>query len=184
MIKDKLLIFKENNINFKNTISLLLIIGILSGFFGFIYETIFYRIDLGYFVKRGSTFGPCIPIYFFGGILILLFSYKFRKNPLLVFSINCLVTGILEYGTGYVFYEFFNTRLWDYNTEIWNWGNINGYICFRSILFFGISSLFLVYILTPALLKIFNKISEKKMQIVSYILTGIFVIDVIAFMIK
>ena len=46
------------------------LIMILSGFFGFIYEMLFYKIDLGYFVKRGSTFGPWIPIYAFGGLLL------------------------------------------------------------------------------------------------------------------
>ncbi len=30
------------------------------GIFGFIYEEIFYRIDFGYFVKRGTAFGPWI----------------------------------------------------------------------------------------------------------------------------
>ena len=129
-------LFKEENYNLKTTINILILIMIFSGFFGFIYETIFYRIDLGYFVKRGSTFGPWIPIYAFGGLFITIFSYKFKKNPLIVFLINCFVTGILEYITGFVLYEFFATRLWDYNTEIWNWGNINGYICFRSIFFF------------------------------------------------
>ncbi len=183
-MKEKLLIFKDENINFKQTVYIILLAMILSGVFGFIYETIFYKIDLGYFVKRGSTFGPWIPIYAFGSLFILVTSYRVKKYPVLVFLISCVVTGTLEYITGLVFYEFWRLRLWDYNTEIWNWGNINGYICFRSILFFGISSLFLVYILTPILLKVFNKVSEKKIQGISYILTGIFIIDVIAYMIK
>lgn len=178
-MKNKLLIFENENISIKDTISIILIIGILSAIFGFLYETLFYRIDLGYFVKRGSTFGPWIPIYFFGGIFIVLFSHKLKKNPLLVLLINCLVTGILEYGTGYVFYEVFNTRLWDYNTEIWNWGNLNGYICFRSIAFFGLSSLFLIYILVPCVLKIKNKIPSKAFNVISYSLTGLFVLDMI-----
>ena len=171
-------LFKD--VSMKDTISILLLLGIMSSIFGFIYETFFYRIDLGYFVKRGSTFGPWIPIYFFGGILIAIFSYRFRQKPLFVFLINCLVTGILEYVTGFVFYEFFNLRLWDYNTEIWNFGNINGYICLRSILFFGISSLFLVYMVIPVILKIFEKMSEKKFQVISYIFTSLFTIDIIA----
>lgn len=178
-MKEKLLIFKNENINFKNTISILLLLGIVSSIFGFIYETFFYRIDLGIFVKRGSTFGPWIPIYFFGGILIAIFSYRFKEKPLVVFLINSIVTGILEYGTGYVFYEFFGTRLWDYNTEIWNFGNISGYICLRSVMFFGISSLFLVYLVIPTILKLFNKVSEKKFQTISYILTVLFSLDII-----
>ena len=98
-MKEKFLIFKDEKINLKNTIYILILIMVISGFFGFIYETIFYRIDLGYFVKRGSTFGPWIPIYAFGGLLITIMSYRFRKNPFLVFLINCAVTGILEYST-------------------------------------------------------------------------------------
>ena len=66
MLKEKLLIFKDEKISKKSTINILILIMIFSGIFGFIYETIFYKIDLGYFIKRGSTFGPWIPIYAFG----------------------------------------------------------------------------------------------------------------------
>ena len=51
----------------KWTISMIMVlIFTFGGIFGFIYETFFYRIDLGYFVKRGTTYGPWIPIYGFG----------------------------------------------------------------------------------------------------------------------
>ena len=180
-MKNKFLIFKDNKINFKKTICILILIMIFSGFFGFIYETIFYKIDLGYFIKRGSTFGPWIPIYAFGGLLITVVSYRFRKSPFMIFVINSILTGLLEYGTGFVLYEFFGIRLWDYNTEIWNYGNINGYICLRSVLFFGISSLFLIYIIIPLLLKTSTKISEKKLSIISYFLGITFVLDMLLY---
>ena len=180
-MRRNLKIFKDEKFNLKNTISLVLLIMVVSGFFGFIYETFFYRIDLGYFVKRGSTFGPWIPIYAFGGALITIFTYRFKKNPGLVFVINCMVTGILEYGTGYVLYEFFGKRLWDYNIEIWNWGNINGYICLRSILFFGVSSLFLIYIVIPMLKKIMDKVSSRKMSIISITLGTLFALDMLIY---
>ena len=181
MLKEKLLIFKDEKISKKSTINILILIMIFSGIFGFIYETIFYKIDLGYFIKRGSTFGPWIPIYAFGGLFITLFSYKLKKSPLLVFIINCLVTGILEYSTGYVLYEFMGKRLWDYNTEIWNFGNINGYICLRSVLFFGFSSLFLIYGIIPFLKKIAMKISENKLSIISGFLGMMFLVDMILY---
>ena len=180
-MKNKFLIFKDNKISLKTTLSILILIMIFSGFFGFVYETIFYKIDLGYFIKRGSTFGPWIPIYAFGGLLITVVSYRLRKNPFIVFITNSILTGLLEYGTGFVLYNFFGIRLWDYNTEIWNYGNINGYICLRSVLFFGISSLFLIYIIVPLLLKISTKISEKKLNIISYLLGITFVLDMILY---
>ena len=174
-------VFDDEKFNFKTTINMLVLIMIISGFFGFIYETIFYRIDLGYFVKRGSTFGPWIPIYAFGGIFIVLATYRLRKKPILVFFLNCMITGILEYGTGFVLYEFFHTRLWDYNTEIWNWGNVNGYICFRSIAFFGLSSLFLIYVLIPLLKRFVKKVPEKQITMLSGILGATFLIDMMIY---
>lgn len=180
-MRDKLLIFEDEKINLKTTKNILILIMIFSGIFGFIYETFFYKIYLGYFVKRGSTFGPWIPIYVFGGGLITIISYKFRKNPCLIFLIDCIITGIIEYGTGYVLYEYKGIRLWDYNTEIWNWGNINGYICLRSILFFGISSLFLIYVMIPIFLKLAIKVSEKKLTIISSILGILFILDILMY---
>ena len=78
-------------------------------------------------------------------------------------------------------YEFFHIRLWDYNTEIWNWGNINGYICFRSIITFGVSSLVLIYLLIPLLQNWIRRISERKAIIISSFLGIIFLLDMIVY---
>ena len=171
------------NLSKKDTINLLILIMIISGILGFIYEEIFYYFDLGHLVKRGSTFGPWIPIYVFGGLFITIIAYRFKKNPLLVFFLCLLITGTLEYLTGLFFYEVLNTRLWDYNTEILNFGNINGYICLRSVLLFGIAGIMLVYFIIPLLLKIIKKVDVKKMSIICYSLISLFIIDVIAYMI-
>ena len=175
-------IFKDEGYSKKNTVNLLILIMILSGIFGFIYETFFYTIDLGYFVKRGSTFGPWIPIYAFGGIFITITTYNLKEKPLLVLAINCIVTGLLEYLTGFVLFEFFDTRLWDYNNEIWNFGNINGYICFRSIAFFGLSGLLLIYVIIPMIKKIINNFSENKVTFFSGILACLFFFDVFLYL--
>ena len=161
--------------------NLIVLVMICSGIFGFIYETIFYRIDLGYFVKRGSTFGPWIPIYVFGGLFIYLLTSKFCKKPLLVFLLSMIISGVLEYLTGMFFYEVLNKRLWDYNTEILNFGNINGYICLRSVLFFGISGLILNYLLIPLLNKLIKKVNYKMLNIICIILISLFILDIIIF---
>ena len=81
-------------------INLLILIMAFSGVFGFIYEELFYKIDLGYFTKRGSTFGPWIPIYVFGGAAYTLLVYPFKENPLLVFVLCVVVSGVMEFSTG------------------------------------------------------------------------------------
>ena len=173
--------FEFQDLNLKNNIYMLLLIMVIGGVFGFLYETIFYRIDLGYFVKRGTTFGPWIPIYAFGSLLITILTYRYRKNPLKVFLINIIITGILEYGTGFILDKYFSIRLWDYNTEILNFGNINGYICLRSILFFGISSLLLIYVIIPILKNIVLKSKEKIISIISISLSILFILDMIVY---
>lgn len=146
--------------NKKDKILKMLLIMVISGIFGFIYETIFYRIDLGYFVKRGDTLGPWLPIYSFGGLLITLMYVKDSNNSFEIFLRSMLVCGGLEYICGFIFLEYFGLRLWDYNNEILNFGNINGFICLRSILFFGISGVFLVKIVNPLLDKFKNKVNK------------------------
>lgn len=149
------------------------------GVFGFIYEEIFYRFDLGEWVKRGTTFGPWIPIYGFGAIIILGLTFKFRKNPLLVFLFATIASGVLELVTGWVILKFFGVRLWDYNTEILNWGNINGFVCLRSVLFFGISGLFLQFILMPLFGKLEKKMPRKTWLALCYIPACIFILDIV-----
>ena len=173
----------NKNINYKDIISILILIMVLGGIFGFIYEEIFYYIDLGYLVKRGSTYGPLIPVYFFGGFFIVLLTYRFKEKPLKVLLLNVIITGSLEFLTGYVLLKVFNLRLWDYNTEIWNFGNIGGFICLRSILFFSISSLFLIYVIVPFVIKLYKKYNNKNLRIISYILICVTFIDIIMHMI-
>ena len=176
-------IFEKEDISKKDITNLFMLIMISSGIFGFIYETIFYRIDLGYFVKRGSTYGPWIPIYVFGGLFITLLTYKYKDKPLIVFIIGMLVSGLLEYGTGYYLDKYMGIRLWNYYEEICNFGNINGYICLRSVLFFGFSSLILIYLIIPFLLKYIKSVRRSYMSMISYMLFITFSFDFIIYII-
>ncbi len=173
--------FKKDKIKDREVINLLILIMIFSGIFGFIYETIFYRIDLGYYVKRGTTFGPWIPIYVFGGLFITLLTYKYKDKPLLIFLLGVIISGVIEYVTGYVLYEYFNIRLWDYNIEMLNFGNINGYVCLRSVLFFGISGLFLVYLVIPLLIKIVKKVNSNYLNKICIGLLCVFILDMLLY---
>ena len=118
----------------RKLIPLLMLIFTVAGVIGFIYEEICGFINEGHFFKRGTTFGPWIPIYGFGALLIFTLTVKIRKKPLLVFLIAAFASGLLELVSGYVFDRFFHMRLWDYSNVILNWGHVNGYICVRSVL--------------------------------------------------
>lgn len=168
----------------KKYVARLLLVFVVGGIFGFIYEELFYRIDLGYFVKRGTTFGPWIPIYGFGAVAMLLLTGRCRRSPLKVFFYSLSIAGILEFLTGFVLHRAFGVRLWDYNVEIWNWLNIGGYICLRSVLFFGVSGLFLGYVIDPLLSRFTEPMEEKKALIVAAVPSSLFVLDILLNLIR
>ena len=76
------LLKSDYNLDTMQLIDLLILVMVTSSFCGFIYELLFYRIDLGYFVKRGSSYGPWVPIYAFGGLAYALLVYRFKDKPL------------------------------------------------------------------------------------------------------
>lgn len=164
----------------KDTFLKILLIMVISGIFGFVYETIFYKIDLGYFVKRGDTLGPWLPIYAFGGLLITLINKNNQNDSLKVFLKSMLVCGVLEYICGYIFLKYFNLRLWDYNKEVLNIGNINGFICLRSVLFFGISGVFLIRVVIPLIDKYKEHVSARTYLISSVVPSVLFLADVLS----
>lgn len=171
---------EEIELNRNQKIGVLASIITVSGIFGWFYEFIFYYINSGFkeFYMRGGNFLPWINIYASGSLLIIFLTYKRRKHPFQVFLISVIITGILEYLSGYILYDVLNqTRCWSYNEEILNFGNINGFVCLRSVLFFGLSGLFLIYGILPFFMNLSKKINSKTFMIISIILCSIFLID-------
>lgn len=153
---------------------------VIAGIFGFVYEFIFYYFNSGMkeFYWRGGNFLPWINIYAIGAVLAYLFTYKHRKKPLKVFLMSLITCGVLEYIAGlgmYIIGDGF--RCWDYNTEILNFGNIGGFVCLRSILFFGLASLLLMYVIVPFCFWIAKKLDKKTFLIISITLCSIFLVD-------
>ena len=151
------------------------IIFFIGSFIGYLYEVIFYLLDDHKLVNRGFLYGPYLPVYGFGAILLILTLRKFKKNPLLIFILAMVVTGITEYVAGFLVYKIYHEMWWDYTGLFLN---INGYVCLRSVSFFAISGLLLVYLIEPTLRKIYNKY-PKPFTYTSYILSSLFMLDYI-----
>ena len=152
---------------------------VISGTFGWFYEFIFYYFNGGMqqFYWRGGNFLPWINIYATGSILIYIFSYKHRSEPLKIFLLSVLITGILEYISGVGMYAITGSRCWDYNSEILNFGNIGGFVCLRSVLFFGLSSLILMYMIVPFCFFLARTMNKKLFLTLSFSLCSIILID-------
>lgn len=171
---------KNHSFDKSTMLGIICLLIVISGIFGFVYEVIFYYFNFGMekIYWRGGNFLPWINIYATGSMFIYFLTYKHRKNPLKVFLISFVTCGILEYISGYLMYTIGNGfRCWDYNSEILNFGNINGFVCLRSVLFFGLSSLLLIYIIVPMIFSIAKKMNKKLFLIISITLCSIILLD-------
>ena len=171
---------KNHSFDNKTMLGIFCLIIVITGIFGFLYEFIFYYFNGGMqgFYWRGGNFLPWINIYATGSIMIYFLTYKRRKNPLQVFLISMISCGILEYFSGLGMYIIGNgMRCWDYNKEILNFGNIDGFVCLRSVLLFGLFSLILIYLLVPFLFNLAKKIDQKTFLTISIIICSIILID-------
>ena len=129
----------------------------------------------GKFLSHGILYGPWLPIYGTGAILISLLK-KYRHHPFIVFILTFFITGILEYICGYILLEFLNKRLWDYR----GWFlNINGFVSLFSSIGFGIGGLIIIYGLIPLIKMIVKKVNKKYLKIILSGLSILFSIDIL-----
>lgn len=180
-MREKYLKYLNEDIKFDKTtaIGILSLLIVITGMFGFLYEFIFYYFNGGMttFYWRGGNFLPWINIYATGSVLIYLLTYKDRKKPLKVFLVSIITTGVLEYFSGLGMDKIAGKRCWDYSQEILGALNINGYVCLRSVLVFGVFSLLLIYIVLPLIFYIAKKSNKKVFVTTSVILCSIIMID-------
>ena len=141
---------------------------------GFIYEEIFYYIFEDTLAKRGFLYGPYLPVYGFGAVLMVLLLKKYKKDPFIVFLLAMLLTGVVEYITGFIMYQAYHRVWWDYTGLFLN---IDGYVCLRSVLTFGIGGLILIYVIEPLLCKLSENINKKLYITTSVLIVMTFVID-------
>ena len=180
-MKEKYLKYLNEDIKFdkETMIGIFCLLVIITGIFGFLYEFLFYYFNGGMktFYWRGGNFLPWINIYATGSIMIYLLTYKDRKKPLKVFLVSVITTGVLEYFSGLGMDKIAGKRCWDYSQEILGTLNINGYVCLRSVLVFGVFSLLLIYIVLPLIFYIAKKSNKKVFVTTSVILCSIIMID-------
>ena len=140
---------------------------------GWLYEEIFYWITEGMLRNRGVLYGPWLPIYGIGALGIYALK-GIKNNPILLFLLCCIVTGVVEYVVGYVGIHFLKMRLWDYRGLFLN---LNGIICFRSIVSFAVMGLIFHYILEPEADRIIGRMNKKIVCGTCIVLLCIFVAD-------
>lgn len=117
-------------------------------FLGWCCETIFCSLAARRWINRGFLAGPFCPIYGFGALFVLLCFGRYKSDPLALFVLSMVGCSLLEYITSWLLEKLFGVSLWDYSGR---WGNLNGRVCLRNSLLFGILSVGVVLWIHPAI---------------------------------
>lgn len=176
VIKEKTKVVKEEAINNKDKIYNLICIFFVASIIGWIYEMIFYKVTENILENRGFLYGPYVPVYGFGAILIVLLLKKFRKYPIPLFIGMAIVTGILELIVGEFMVAVWHRRWWDYTGLFLN---IDGQVCLRSVLSFAVGGLGLIYLIEPYINKTNETISAKNKKIIYASIISVMLLDLI-----
>ena len=145
-------------------IGVVLLVVVISGFIGWVWEFHLTEIDDGFrhiYIKGGNLL-PWVNIYAYGALLIMLTSYRLRKRPFLVFLVSMIACGLLELFAGWIVYMVGNgTRYWDYSKDWFGFGNINGFVCPMSAAAFGLGALLLGYVVLPWCIRLATSMSRR-----------------------
>ena len=143
---------------------------------GWLWEVGLGLVTKGQFANRGTMFGPWLPIYGTGGVLMLIVLKPFRKKPIVFFLMAMLVAGVLEYCTAWYLETFKHCKWWDYTGYFLN---IHGRVCLEGLIVFGLAGATLTYFLCPLLNDIYLKIKPKVAIATTLILVTLFGVDFI-----
>lgn len=135
---------------------------------GWIYETTFCSIKERRPVNRGFLNGPYCPIYGTGAILDLLLL-GWIENPFALFLLGMIVTGTVEYLTGWTLEKLFHAKWWDYS----NWKfHIHGRVCLLGLIVFGFMSVIMIKLVHPFVITQTNQLSDISVIVIA-LCTGI-----------
>lgn len=141
---------------------------------GYVYEVLFFVVRDGVLVNRGTLHGPWLPIYGCGGVLSLVLLRRFAARPLRTFFLSVLLCGVVEYTAAWFLETFFHTKWWDYSGFFLN---IQGRVCAEGLIVFGLACCLSIYVVSPTLVGLFEKIPRRGRIVGVSVLAALFVGD-------
>lgn len=152
-------------------------------FGGWMMETLFASIKERKLINRGFLTGFFCPIYGFGAILIIqssqwirfMFADDFKSLALSILFSILLVT-VLEYVTGYLLEKIFSFKWWDYSDNAFN---LQGYVCLKYSLLWGLLAFLLVQVAHPAISEMVSSTSILLKGYLAVLLSLYFVADTV-----
>ena len=138
------------------------------------------------FSNRGFLWGPYLPVYGVGALLILGCLGRLKNMPLRVGRVNLMpavvflavvaLTTVVELIASYLLEWTTGGWLWDYTRYAIQW---QGRICLSASLRFGVGGMVILYGLQPLLEKGVGQLGGRRRRVVFVVLFTVFVLDCI-----
>ena len=141
---------------------------------GWCWEVALHLFGDGVFVNRGFFYGPWLPIYGTGGVLVVVLLRRFVDRPLVTFFMAVLVCGVVEYSVGFFLWEFKHMYWWNYSGYFLN---LHGRICAEGLIIFGLGGCAFLYLIAPFFDELFKKIPRRVALLVCVVLLAAFAAD-------
>lgn len=136
-------------------------------------------------INPGFCVGPYLPLYGSGLCVLYLMAgirpYINLGNPIpdtvVLLIAMALAMTLIEYIAGIISYKGFHVRLWDYSGE---WGNIQGIICPKFSLIWGLLGVMYYYLVHSNILDALDWLSHNlAMSFFIGVFYGVFIIDLV-----
>lgn len=136
-------------------------------------------------INPGFCIGPYLPLYGTGLCFLYLIASVQQYSPVasepwqtIILIITMMLTmTIIEYIAGFISLRCFHVRLWDYSEE---WANIQGIICPKFSVFWGILGTVYYYLVNPYILDALRWLSENlAFSFIIGMFFGFFIIDAV-----
>ena len=126
----------------------------------------------GMWIPIIQTIIPLSPPYGIGMIAVILITLplirRYKLHPFGAFVLNTFVTGLVEYVCAAVIVAVAGyNRYWGYSGQPFN---INGYVCLKSAVIFGIGATIFIYLIYPLIEKLINKLKKWQFNAIFWVL--------------
>ena len=159
---------------------------------GWLYEVFFGMVIWKQpFENRGVLFGPWLPVYGFGAVLIIAIFGRFVEGKSIkkkIFLIPLIFIGVFLLTS---FVELITSYICEWTSGSWPWDytmfkyTLDDRVALVTSCVFGVGGLIFVYVLKPLVDKLISKFNEKTLNIISTIIVITLIIDCIySFIIK
>jgi len=168
----------------EKNISFYVLVFFVCSFVGWVYESVWKSIVANEFVNSGFLNGFYLPVYGFGGLLLIfalkklvckrIMLAKINLMPIVMFMLILVLLSALEYFTSVVMELIFHQRWWDYSNDLIN---INGRVSLRNSSILASLGFVFVYGVYPLMKFLCSKMRTKVMRGVATLVAVVFAID-------